>query len=65
MVVNGNDKTTLAKANWSNYTIGADGIRIINIFPGMDAEMRVSRGRYKNELYHSCVQICAIPGIIF
>jgi hypothetical protein len=32
--VNGNDKTLLAKADWSHYTIGADGIRITNIFPG-------------------------------
>ncbi|WP_207514102.1 MBG domain-containing protein [Longitalea luteola] len=45
--VNGNDKTKLAEANWSNYTIGADGIRILNIFPGIDAEMRVSRGGVK------------------
>ncbi len=45
--VNGSDRTQLAIANWSNFTIGADGIRIINIFPGMDAEMRVSRGGVK------------------
>jgi gliding motility-associated-like protein len=45
--VNGTDKILLAKADWSNYTIGADGIRITNIFPGMDAEMRVSRGGVK------------------
>ncbi|WP_165760478.1 MBG domain-containing protein [Niastella populi] len=45
--INGNDKTALAKANWNNYTIGADGIRIIDIFPGIDAEMRVSRGGIK------------------
>jgi gliding motility-associated-like protein len=45
--VNGNDKVELATADWSNYTIGADGIRIINVFPGIDAEMRVSRGGIK------------------
>ncbi|AEV99515.1 hypothetical protein A4D02_27115 [Niastella koreensis] len=45
--VNGNDKTVLAKADWSHYTIGADGMHITDIFPGMDAEMRVSRGGIK------------------
>ncbi|OQP66366.1 hypothetical protein A3860_12760 [Niastella vici] len=45
--INGTNKTELAKANWSNYTVGADGIKIINIFPGIDAEMRVSRGGIK------------------
>jgi gliding motility-associated-like protein len=45
--VNNSDKILLAKADWSHYTIGADGIRIINIFPGIDAEMRVSRGGVK------------------
>ncbi|MBO9202824.1 MULTISPECIES: MBG domain-containing protein [Niastella] len=45
--VTGNNKTLLATADWSQYTIGSDGIRITNIFPGMDAEMRVSRGGVK------------------
>jgi gliding motility-associated-like protein len=45
--VNTNGKSLLAKADWSNYTVGADGIRITNIFPGIDAEMRVSRGGVK------------------
>gem|GEM_PF-1501293 len=45
--VNGNDRTLLATADWSHYTIGADGIRIINIFPGIDAEMHVGRGVIK------------------
>jgi hypothetical protein len=45
--VKDNHKTQLAKADWSHYTIGADGMRIVNIFPGMDAEMRVSRGGIK------------------
>lgn len=37
----------LAKANWSNYTIGDEGIYITNIFAGMDAEMKVGRGVIK------------------
>ena len=43
----GANETLLAKADWSNYTVGADGIRVKDIFPGIDAEMRVSRGSVK------------------
>lgn len=28
-------------ANWDNYSVGEDGVRIVEIFPGIDAEMRV------------------------
>ena len=31
----------LAKANWSEYSAGDDGVRVRNIFPGIDAEMQV------------------------
>ncbi|HEX3767261.1 MAG TPA: hypothetical protein VHT72_02750, partial [Puia sp.] len=41
---NGNTSTLLASANWTNYTAGDDGIVIKNIFPGIDAEMKVSKG---------------------
>ncbi len=34
-------------ANWSNFTVGDDGIKIYSIFPGIDAEMRVLRGAIK------------------
>lgn len=41
------EETILAAANWSNYTAGDDGIRIYNIFPGIDAEMRIKFGAIK------------------
>ncbi len=34
-------------ANWDNYSVGEDGVRIVEIFPGIDAEMRVLRGAIK------------------
>lgn len=37
----------LAAANWSKYTAGEDGIRVTDIFPGIDAEMKVLRGAIK------------------
>jgi len=40
-------ETNLGQANWSDYTIGEDGIHINNIFPGIDAEMLVLRGSIK------------------
>ena len=40
---NGNTETLLATADWTHYTAGDDGIVIKNIFPGIDAEMKVSR----------------------
>lgn len=35
------------EADWSNVTIGDDGLKITSIFPGIDAEMRVLRGAIK------------------
>lgn len=43
-----NDNERLAaNANWSNYTIGDDGMYVNNIFNGIDAELVVSRGAIK------------------
>jgi gliding motility-associated-like protein len=44
---NGSSKTLLATADWTHYTAGDDGIAIKNIFPGIDAEMKVSKGSIK------------------
>ena len=44
--VNGS-RTALANANWSNYTAGDDGIYVTDFFPGIDAQMSVSRGSVK------------------
>ncbi len=51
---NGNTETLLATADWTHYTAGDDGIAIENIFPGIDAEMKVSRGSIKtNFIVHA------------
>jgi gliding motility-associated-like protein len=51
---NGGSKKWLASADWSHYTAGDDGIAIRNIFPGIDAEMKVSRGSIKtNFIVHA------------
>jgi gliding motility-associated-like protein len=51
---NGNTETLLADADWTHYTAGDDGIAIKNIFPGIDAEMKVSRGSIKtNFIVHT------------
>ncbi len=51
---NGSTRTLLATANWAEYTAGDDGIAIKNIFPGIDAEMKVSKGSIKtNFIVHA------------
>ncbi len=51
---NGSTETLLATADWTHYTAGDDGIAIKNIFPGIDAEMKVSRGSIKtNFIVHA------------
>ncbi|WP_133054638.1 PKD domain-containing protein, partial [Niastella populi] len=37
----------LATPDWTNYTIGEDGMYVTNIFSGIDAELRVFRGVIK------------------
>jgi len=43
----GGSEILLSNANWSNYTVGDEGLYIFNIFPGMDAEFRVFKGAVK------------------
>jgi gliding motility-associated-like protein len=51
---NGSTETLLANADWTHYTAGDDGIAIKDIFPGIDAEMKVSRGSIKtNFIVHA------------
>ena len=45
-----NETKLLASANWDDYSAGDDGVFIKNIFPGIDAEMQVLRGRIKTNL---------------
>ena len=40
-------ETPLDNANWSDYTVGDDGIYIKNIFKGIDAQMLIYRGAVK------------------
>lgn len=40
-------KKKLLDADWSNITVGDDGVKVVDIFPGIDAEMVVSRGSIK------------------
>jgi gliding motility-associated-like protein len=42
-----NVEVLIANANWSDYTAGDDGLYINNIFPGIDASMKVMRGSVK------------------
>ena len=37
----------IAEPNWSNFSAGDDGVYIKEIFPGIDAEMRTTRGGIK------------------
>lgn len=51
---NDDDFNLLGEANWSNYTVGDDGMYISNIFNGVDAELRVLRGGVKlNFILHT------------
>ena len=38
---------SLGKANFSNYTAGDDGVHVIDVWPGIDMEMRVILGGIK------------------
>ncbi len=51
---NAGAETLLASADWTHYSAGDDGIAIKNIFPGIDAEMKVSGGSIKtNFIVHA------------
>ena len=48
----GNDSvTSLGKANWQNYTAGDDGVYVTNAWPGIDIEIRTSRGAVKTNFW--------------
>ncbi|HET6244532.1 MAG: gliding motility-associated C-terminal domain-containing protein [Bacteroidetes bacterium] len=48
--ISANIETEIATANWTNYTAGDNGIKVIDLFPGIDAEMIASRGSVKTNL---------------
>ncbi|MGG9972640.1 gliding motility-associated C-terminal domain-containing protein [Ferruginibacter sp. SUN002] len=62
---NDQKETVLASANWSNFTAGEDGIRIKDIFPGIDAEMRVFRGSIKTDFIISNNQFPGFESYVF
>jgi gliding motility-associated-like protein len=44
--VNGQE-SLIAAPNWQNFTVGDDGIYVVNFFDGIDAEFFVQRGKIK------------------
>lgn len=42
-----NQLSPVAQPDWSNYTLGDDGLYIKNVFEGIDAEVKVYRGAAK------------------
>jgi hypothetical protein len=64
--VNQNDNEEfIADANWSSYTAGDDGLYITNIFPGIDASFRVSRGAIKSNFIVKSIQFGNYKDLIF
>ncbi len=58
-------KTVLAAADWSHYTAGDDGLMVYNIFPGIDAEMKVQRGAIKTNFIIRKTLFPAVDKLIF
>ena len=55
----------LATANWSDYTVGDDGLHINNIFPGIDAEMKVLRGAIKTNFIIKQLSYTGFVNLLF
>ncbi len=55
----------LAKADWSSYTAGDNGLYIRNIFPGMDASMRVRKGMIKTSFIINSNQFAGYSDLFF
>jgi len=62
---NAGNRTFLAKANWSDYTAGDDGIYVTNIFPGIDAQMSVSRGSVKTNFIVKKINFAGYNSFLF
>ncbi len=62
---NGTAETLLATPDWTHYTAGDDGIAIKNIFPGIDAEMKVSRGSIKTNFIVHANKFSAYKTLLF
>ncbi len=57
-------KQELAQADWSDHTVGDDGVYVKNMFPGVDGEMMVLQGRIKTNLIIHSWQFPAYDSII-
>ncbi|HRG59368.1 MAG TPA: gliding motility-associated C-terminal domain-containing protein [Bacteroidia bacterium] len=55
----------IALANWDNFTAGDDGLYISNIFPGIDASMKVMRGAVKTNFIVKSIQFSNYSEYIF
>jgi gliding motility-associated-like protein len=61
----GSNQTLLAIADWSNFSAGDDGIKITDIFPGIDAEMIVDKGSIKTNFIVKQNQFKGYEQLIF
>ena len=61
----GTGEILLATADWTHYSVGDDGIAIENIFPGIDAEMKVSRGSIKTNFIVHVNKFSAYKTLLF
>ncbi|MBP7808337.1 MAG: gliding motility-associated C-terminal domain-containing protein [Bacteroidia bacterium] len=55
----------IALPNWSDYTVGDDGMYIKNVFPGIDAQMIVNRGSVKTNFIIKSVQNPNYKNLVF
>lgn len=58
-------ETKVGEANWSNYTIGEEGMYIKNVFKGIDAEVLISRGTIKTNFVLKSNQYGVFEDLIF
>jgi hypothetical protein len=65
VIVRENGQTEELQPNWADYTVGADGTIIKNIFPGMDAEMIVSRGQIKTSFIIKTNELGVFKQLLF
>ncbi len=60
-----NNEHLIADAVWNDFTAGDDGLYIFNIFPGIDATMKVMRGAIKTNFIVKSYQLNAYKDLVF
>lgn len=63
--VKGEEHSELASPDWSNYTAGDDGIYVYDMFPGIDAQMRVHRGSIKTNFVIKSLLFSGYDKLVF